>query len=176
MAEVIRNTFPELSQLASVINADRAARVSTNVHRDAGDYTIGFATLSGTDAAAQQAAIDAANEMMYKYLLHIRDISLTPASDGSVGVAHKGAWAVPSLTKATSVGTAQTLANAIQTDYTSHIADTTAHDNADGTNTWTTTAASNLATLQTLLNAGKGKLNAHFAAALGGRSIRITPA
>lgn len=162
MSEIMRNTFPELSQIASVINADRVARVSTNVHRDPGDYTLDFATLSGTDATAQQAAIDASNEMMYKYLIHIQDT-----------LAHKAARTVPSLTKAASVATAQTLVNAIQTDYALHIASTSDHDNADATNTWTTTVASNLATLQTLANAGKTKLNAHFALALGGRSIRV---
>lgn len=165
MSEKIRNTFPELTQIASAINADRVARVSTNVHRDPGDYTIDFATLSGTDAAAQTAAINAANEMMYKYLIHIADT-----------LVHKAARTAPSLTKATSLATAYTLANAIQTDYALHIASTSDHDNADATNTWTTTAASTLSTLQALLNAGKTKLNAHFAFALGGRSIRVVPA
>lgn len=176
MAEVIRNTFPELSQIASVINADRVARISTNVHRDAGDYTVTFTTLSGTGTANEDLAIAATNECMYKYLLHVRDISGTVASDGSLGVTHKGAWAIAAFVKATSLATAYTLANLIKSDGNLHFVDTTAHDNADSSTSIAATNATTLGTLQTLVNEIKADLNTHFALALGGRSIRVVPA
>jgi hypothetical protein len=151
-----------IATMSAAFNADRVARVSTNPHVDAYESPIAHATLSGTDAAAQAAAVKAANEMMVRYLEHIADT-----------VAHKAAWAAPALVAATDVATAETLVNAIQADYANHIADTASHYNADATNTWLTTVASNLATLQTLWNAGKTKVNAHMAAALGGQSVRI---
>jgi hypothetical protein len=148
--------------IVTAINALRANAVSTNFHRDAYERPIAFSTLSGTDAAAQAAAIAAAEELRVTYLAHIADT-----------VAHKAAGVAPVLVAATTLATAYTLVNAIQTDYALHIADTAVHDNADATNTWLTTVATTLSTLQALANAGKTKINAHMAQALAGAGLRI---
>jgi hypothetical protein len=177
MAKIMRNTFPELKDLAEVINADRTARVSTNVHRDAGEYTITFATLSGTGTTNENLAIAATNECMYKYLLHVKDVyNVIAAADGSIGVAHKGAWPVEAFVKATDLATAYTLANLLKSDGNLHFDDTDAHDNADAATAIAAADATTLASLQTLVNELKGDFNAHFALALGGKSIRLVPA
>lgn len=52
-------------------------------------------------------------------------------------------------------------ANCLKALYNDHIADTTVHDAADSTNTISSSNATNLASLQTLLNELKGDYNAH---------------
>lgn len=68
------------------------------------------------------------------------------------------------------------LANDIKAKYNVHIASTTYHYNADATNNITSANASDLTTLQTLLNELKGDMNAHMASAPTGKSIRVLPA
>lgn len=173
----MRRTFPELEALADAHNSTRVGLVSTNVHADAGDHTITFATLSGIGTANENLAIAAVNECMVKYLLHIRDIhGVIAAADGSIGVAHKGVWAVASFVRATTLATAYTLANLLKSDGNLHFVDTTAHYNADSSTSIAATNATTLGTLQTLAAEIKADLNTHFALALGGKSIRVVPA
>lgn len=177
MSKVMRRTFPELEALADAHNSTRAGLVSTNVHRDAGDHTITFATLSGTGTTNENLAIAAVNECLVKYLIHVRDIyNVIAAADGSIGVTHKGVWAIASFVRATTLATAYTLANLLKSDGNLHFVDTTAHDNADSSTSVAATNATTLGSLQTLTNELKADFNTHFALALGGKSIRVVPA
>jgi len=65
------------------------------------------------------------------------------------------------------------LANDIKAKYNVHIASTTYHYTADATNAVAAANASDLATLQTLVNAIKTAINAHMASAPTSKSIRV---
>jgi len=138
---------------------------TSSVHFDASEVTVGFADLSGTDPADETAAITAANELKAVYEFHLADT-----------LAHKTADAAPALTLATSLATAYTLVNAIYTDYNTHRASTTYHQNADSTNVASSTSASTLSTLQARANDLKTQLNAHMADAVAGASLRVVDA
>ena len=154
-------------QQAVVTSFNQLARlqVSTSKHYAQSEGSLTFADLSGSDSAAQAAAVAAANEWMVKYLAHIADTIAHIAADASP----------PSLTIATDVASAVTLANAIKADYNTHIGDTGQHPNADATNTIASSDATNLATLQTLLNEAKNTtgFNQHVASAPTVSSLRI---
>lgn len=166
------------------INSTRAALVATHVHRDAAEFSIGFATLSGaTDSGGPNdtAMIAAAEELRIKILQHYDDVDTKeyPKSPGTWGVAHKGAWArttVAALTPATTVAGAETNLAAMATDWNSHMTDTSAHDNGDsGTTAIVQTTCDTYAHTQTCAGQLKTAFNAHTALALGGNSIRRVP-
>ena len=126
--------------VAAVINKNARLSVGSFKHY-AADNALTFTTLSGTDAAAQAAAIHAGNECMVRYLAHVADTT-----------AHIAAGTAPALVPATSLATLYTLINAIKADYNTHIGDTGMHPNADATNTIAATDATTLASAQTMLN------------------------
>jgi hypothetical protein len=73
---------------------------------------------------------------------------------------------------ATSLATAQTLANDIKAKYNTHRASATYHYNADSTNAVAAADATDLASLITLVNDIKAKLNAHMASGPASKSLR----
>ena len=166
MAVRWRKTSPEVAQYATAHNDIRAQiGASSKYHLDASEVTVGFGALSGTDSAAEAAAIAAANQLKAVWEFHIIDT-----------LAHKAEQAVlPTLVKATSLATAYTLANAIQTDFNAHNGDTSMHYNADSNNN-ATTVASTLSTLQALCASLKTSINTHMADAPASAAVRVVDA
>lgn len=172
------------TQVVKAHNTTRAALVSSNIHRDAGENTIGFATLSGaTDSGGPNdtAMIAAANELLVKILAHYDDVDTVeyPASPGTFGVAHKAAWAratVAALSAATTVSVAESNLHTMAVDWNSHMLSSSAHDNADaGTTAVVQTTCDTYAHSQTCANQLKTAFNAHTALALAGSSLRRVP-
>jgi hypothetical protein len=165
MATVRRKTTPNIKTHADEVNAVKTSMgAAAHYHLDAGEYPATYGTLSGSTAADTVAAIRATNQLKQVWEFHLADT-----------LAHKVADTAPALTKATTLATAYTLANAIKADYNTHNNETaTYHYNAD-TNDEGTADASTLGTLQTLLNAMKTKINDHIANGETPASIRVVP-
>lgn len=163
-----------LCALVKAFNADRVARVSTNFHYSktveavSGDFrnpTITDAAIATANASNEATLVALCKDIRAMIILHSKD---------SVG--HKVADAVfPAAvaTEPSTTATCITFLNAAKAAYAVHIASTTYHPNADGTNTIAAADATDEASAITLANEMKIDVNAHMAAGLAGYSIRM---
>lgn len=165
---------PVLYAVVEAINADRAARVTTEIHNDVtadpvgGDPrspTVG-ATVAITSANATDlpTLVTISNEIRLDYIAHIED-----------AVGHDAADIVNTIAAAvvTDLATAQTLLNEVKADYNAHRSEAGVHPNNDGGNAIAAADATNQGTAETLANEIKTDLTAHIALALAGAGVRL---
>jgi len=192
MATVIRNTAPELTQLADAHNqmkdslvaelrgvltdlaavaADGDVNVTTTFtafgsHNDKSEVLVtGDDADGGAEDDGLQGCIDLANELKAVYNFHVADT-----------LAHKVAGSPVTTAKAHDLDTVKTLAAAIRTAYEAHRQSTTYHYVADSTNTISASSTSTLADVVTLVNELKADLNAHMGSGPTMKSIRLVGA
>ena len=166
MATRIRNVHNVLKPIVDAFDSLKAQiGAGSNFHLDASELTVTFSSLSGSDADATTAALNAAYEIAWVFYKH-RTSSLE----------HVAAESATAPAKPATLAAAYTLINAVKAAYNTHIASTSYHFNADSSNEVSTTDASSLSTLQTLANAFKTKLNAHIVSAPSAPSLRLTNA
>lgn len=162
MATVVRNTEPMASVVCAALN-DLKAQVGAGAHfhMDASEVTV-----TAADAVDLGTSLTLVNQLLDVYQFHMADL-----------LAHKVAGvALASYVHATDLTSAKARANDIQAKYNTHIASTTYHYNADGTNASAAAAATTQGTLNTLLNELKACLNAHMANAPAAKSLRLVDA
>lgn len=161
MATVVRNTHPTISLICTSHNAIKSQiGAGSFFHLDASEVLVTAAT-----AADLPTAIEMCNNIRAVLVFHKADT-----------LAHKAEDATAIGELATDLDTAVAAANLHKSGYNTHIASTAAHYTKDETNGVATTDASDLPTLITLLNAIKGKVNAHLASAPAAASLRMVQA
>lgn len=160
MAVLLRSSNPSDQTFTNAVNAALKNSVGSGVHFTNAEYTVTAADANSTLASVLTLCPD----IYYIYRRHLADDLL-----------HKTADAAPALTIPTDQTTANTFLNAVKSDFNTHIASTTYHPNADGTNAVTASNATNLASSITLANDIKAMLNAHAAATstYGAKMIRL---
>lgn len=142
------------------VHADVTSKVSSP-DPDAPTVTADVITAVAGDGTLPTLLANCAN-IQATYLRHITD-----------KVAHKTAETAPALTTATDLTSAIALLNAVKADFNTHIASTTYHYAADGTNTIATADATNQASADTLAGSIKTAFNAHIVLALQTASITL---
>lgn len=161
MATVVRNTHPTLAVVCAAHNGLKAQiGAGSFFHLDACERLV-----TAADSTDLPTALVLCNAIRETLVFHKADLLALKAADATTigGVA-------------TDLTTAVAAANLHKSGYNTHIASTAAHYNADETNAVATTDATNLATLLTLLNAVKGKINAHIVSAPTCPSLRLVQA
>lgn len=182
MATQIRAFSPEILPLATAVNsmktqlltqlrlaqADVAALnthdtltgtfVAIGSHNDQSEKTVGAATASDLPTSLTLCA-----DLLDCYQFHMADT----LSHKVLGVA--AASYVHPLVLADAI----TAANDLKSKYNTHRASTTYHYTADSTNVCTAANATDLASLETLLNDLSTQFTAHFASGYAGPSIRV---
>lgn len=131
-------------------------------HIDQAEYSI-----TAANASDLATSLTLVNQMRAVSLVHRADTVLHKIADAATITAPV----------ATDLATAQTLANEIKADHNTHAAEVaTIHMAADGVNTVSTADATDQNSLNTLLNAMKTVLNAHYASGPQAASIRLVDA
>lgn len=165
MAQVIRNTDPNYASLVADFNALKVVLgAGATFHLDKSEVTVHVAA-SATDLPT---AIALLQECMGVYDFHFVDTLAHQAAD-----THALAGDLRSVKDLT---TAEAAANDLKAKFNLHIASTAAHYNADSTNTIATANATDLASLEALVNAIESALNAHMASGPTTASKRLVSA
>jgi hypothetical protein len=164
MATVIRDVDPIVRTMATVINGIRAQiGAGSSYHLDASEQTV-----TAADCTDLPTALVLCVQMIGVLRFHFADTLALKVAD---------ATSLPLVSDPIDLASAITAANLMRTSWGTHIASTAKHYNADSTNTISgTAAATDLASLITLLNAHKAVINTHMASAPAGHSLRVVGA
>lgn len=160
MAAILRSPSANERTIAAAINAVRHISAAASVHADAAELVV--TAPNATDLAS---AIALAQNLSDVYNTHRTDLLAHAAADSTNTVATAKSAIV-------SQATAITFANQLKAAYNAHRSQSGVHHADDSGHATTSSDATNLSSLQTLLNELKSDINAHMATALAGSSLR----
>lgn len=163
MANVMRHTFPGLLDLCNAHNALKSQiGYGAFFHLDISEVTVTVA--NGSDLPT---CLALGNNLIGVCRFHFADTLSLKIADVT---------ALPALGACLDLATSITAMTLLKATWATHIASTSVHGNADGTNTLLTATPTDLPSLITFMNAAKTAVNAHLANGQPAAALRLVSA